>query len=107
MDVRDPMGGLWLTALGLSQQAMLAAESLRNAMRRKAGIDGPSRLQDIGSGKDACNGEDAMESETVTATECDGAGDDRLFRFVISIAEDDGRSVESSIHESLLRKRPE
>ena len=44
--VRDPIGRLWIMAFWSAQNAIGAFENIGNAMRRKAGIDGPSMWQE-------------------------------------------------------------
>lgn len=70
--IRDPVGRLWLTAFAFSQQAVGAFENLGNAMRRKAGIDGPSMWAEARDGWLADNDGNAPES---CETECEDDGD--------------------------------
>ena len=45
-DIRDPNGRLWIMAYWSAQHAIGAFEDVGNAMRRKAGIEGPSMWQE-------------------------------------------------------------
>ncbi len=71
-DIRDPIGRLWLTAFVFARDTISVFEHLGNAMRRKAGIDGPSMWAEA---RDGWLADDEGNAAELGGTECGDDGD--------------------------------